>query len=118
MTLAGGRPLRLFFDQGSITVGQDWFRRINLGILGSRCFLCVWSDDYLERDYCRWEIDYAFPLAARRNFLFLPVAHLSAGATPGPAYAPYLQARQCVDAALQPDFMATVQSALRAHLDA
>lgn len=116
MTLADGRPLRLFFDQGSITVGQDWFRRINLGILGSRCFLCVWSDDYLERDYCRWEIDYGFPLAARRNFLFLPVAHLSAGATPGPAYAPYMQVRQYVDAALQPDFMATVQAALRAHL--
>ncbi|HEY2926392.1 toll/interleukin-1 receptor domain-containing protein [Piscinibacter sp.] len=118
LMLPDGRRLRLFFDKGSITVGQDWFRRINLSILGSRAFLCVWSDDYLERDYCRWELDYAFPRAARRDFLFLPVARLSAGAQPGPAYAQYLQARQYVDASSRADFIDELIAALRAHLAA
>lgn len=117
MTLANGRQLRLFFDKSSITVGQDWFKRINLSILGSRCFLCVWSDDYLERDYCRWELDYAFPRAARHDFLFLPVAHMSNGALPGAAYAQYLQARQFIDAASREHWMDEIKSALRHHLE-
>ena len=115
MKLTDGRTLRLFFDKGSITVGQDWFRRINLSMLGSRSFLCVWSDDYLERDYCRWELDYAFPRAARRDFLFLPVACLAT--PPGSAYAQYLQVRQYVDARSGRPFIEEIEAALRAHLD-
>ena len=118
MTLTNGRKLRLFFDKSSITIGQDWFRRINLSILGSRCFLCVWSDDYLERDYCRWELDYAFPRAARRDFLFLPVAYLSNNAQPGSAYAQYLQARQFVDASSRKDWIEEIKTALLAHFEA
>lgn len=116
MKLDDGRTPRLFFDKGSITIGQDWFRRINLSILGSRAFLCIWSDDYLERDYCRWELDYAFPRAARRDFLFLPVSRLSA--PPGPAYAQYMQVRQYIDANARATFFEEVEAALRAHLDA
>lgn len=117
MTLSNGKTLRVFFDKSSINVGQNWFRRINLSILGSRCFLCVWSDDYMERDYCRWELDYAFPLAARRDFLFLPVAHLSDGVSPGPAYATYLQTRQYLDAASHPRFQDALLNELRTHFD-
>ena len=117
MTMADGRKLSLFFDKSSINVGQDWFKRINLSILGSRCFLCVWSDDYLERDYCRWELDYAFPRAARSDFLFLPVVRLSKSVQPAVAYAQYIQARQFVDASSRADFIDDIKTALRAHLD-
>ncbi len=118
MTLTNGRKLRLFFDKSNITIGQDWFSRINLSILGSRSFLCVWSEDYLERDYCRWELDYAFPRAARHDFLFLPVAHLSNNAQPDAAYAQYLQARQYVDASSREDWIEEIKTALRGHLEA
>jgi hypothetical protein len=117
MRLSDGRSLRIFFDRDDITVGQQWFSRINLSILGSRCFLCVWSEDYMERDYCRWELDYAFPRAARAEFLFLPVARLSKEALAGPAYAQYLQTRQYVDALSRPDFIHEVRQALLRHLD-
>lgn len=115
MKLPDGRPLRLFFDKSSITVGDDWFGRINLSILGSRCFLCIWSDDYLERDYCLWELNYAFPRAARRDFLFLPVANLSGGAQPGPDYVQYLQARQYINAAVRQDFIDELKTVLAQH---
>ena len=118
LRLSDGRPLRIFFDRNDITVGQQWFSRINLSILGSRCFLCVWSEDYMERDYCRWELDYAFPRAARADFLFLPVARLSKEALAGPVYAQYLQTRQYIDALSRPDFIDEVRQALLRHLDA
>ena len=114
-TLPGGRELRLFFDKSSITGGDGWFERINLSILGSRCFLCVWSDDYLERDCCLWELKYAFPRAARKDFLFMPIANLSGGAQPGKEYAQYLQARQYIDAVARPDFINELKTILARH---
>lgn len=118
MRLSDGRALRIFFDRNDITVGQQWFSRINLSILGSRCFLCVWSDDYMERDYCRWELEYAYPRAARADFLFLPVSRLAPQQLAAPAYAQYLQVRQCIDAAARPDFFEEIRQALQRHLDA
>jgi len=117
MKLPDGRTLRLFFDKSSITGGDDWFERINLSILGSRCFLCIWSDDYLERDHCLWELKYAFPRAARKDFLFMPIAKLSDGAQPGAAYAQYLQARQYIDAVARPDFIDELKTILQRHLE-
>lgn len=117
LRLSDGRALRIFFDRKDITVGQQWFTRINLGILGSRCFLCVWSDDYMERDYCRWELEYAHPRAARSGFLFLPVSRLSAQQLASPAYAQYVQVRQNIDALSRPDFFDEVRQAVLVHLD-
>jgi hypothetical protein len=116
LRLADGRALRIFFDRQDIKVGQQWFSRINLSILGSRCFLCVWSDDYMSRPYCRWELQFAYPLAARDDFLFLPVSRLPASALTGRAYAQYLQVRQCIDATSRADFFNEVRDAVLQQL--
>jgi hypothetical protein len=117
LRLSDGRALRVFFDRDEIRVGEQWFSRINLSILGSRCFLCVWSEDYLERDYCRWELDFAYPRAARPDFLFLPVSRLGPNGLADPRYEQYLQARQFIDAFQRPDFFAELGDAVLRHLD-
>jgi hypothetical protein len=117
LQLSDGRALRIFFDGQEIKVGQQWFSRINLSILGSRCFLCVWSEDYMTRPYCRWELEFAYPLAARDDFLFLPVSRLQPQALAGQAYSQYLQVSQCIDANTRTNFFDEVRDALLRHLE-
>ena len=115
---AQGEPLRIFFDRSSIVVGQDWFQRINLSLLGTRCLLCIWSDDYHLRDYCRWELEYGFRRAAGPGFLFLPVLRLTPGAPLDPFYRTYVHARQYLDARAGAETIAQLLDQVRQHLGA
>lgn len=71
---ADGRPLRIFFDQTSIKVGRRWKAEIELALLGTRCFVPVYSDRYFERPYCREEIELADQLRIEGRLQMLPVA--------------------------------------------
>lgn len=55
-----GRPLRIFFDQRTIRPGTDWYVSLAKGINGCRVFVPIYSQDYFEKKFCRFEIKKAF----------------------------------------------------------
>lgn len=69
-----GKPLRIFFDASEIKVGRRWKAEIELALLGTRCFIAVYSERYFERPYCREEIEMADQLRIEGRLLMFPVA--------------------------------------------
>ena len=51
-----GSPLRVFFDEHSIKVGDNWPNKIELAIQGSRFFIPVYTADYFTKRYCKKEM--------------------------------------------------------------
>jgi hypothetical protein len=69
-----GRPLRVFFDQTSIRVGTAWYFRLAESIQGSRCFVAVYSDEYFQKDFCKFEMGKAaVRLIKDRHFAVVPI---------------------------------------------
>jgi hypothetical protein len=54
---SAGRPLRTFFDRGSILGMEDWRLKILRGLRESRLLLACLSPSYLESPYCEWEFN-------------------------------------------------------------
>lgn len=69
-----GRPLRIFFDESAIKVGRSWKSEIELALLGTRCFIPVYSPGYFDRPYCREEIELADQLRIEGRLRMFPVA--------------------------------------------
>lgn len=69
-----GRPLKIFFDEAAIKVGRSWKSDIELALLGTRCFIPVYSLGYFERPYCREEIELADQLRIEGRLRMFPVA--------------------------------------------
>lgn len=74
-----GRPWRVFFDERSIKPGRAWKREIELALLGTRCFVPVYSQRYFDRPYCREEIEMADQLRIEGRLAFVPVARIKEG---------------------------------------
>lgn len=71
---ADGTPYRVFFDEAAIKVGRQWKTEIELALLGTRCFVPVYSERYFERPYCREEIELADQLRIEGRLRMFPVA--------------------------------------------
>ena len=69
-----GSPLRIFFDESAIKVGRQWKAEIELALLGTRCFIPVYSERYFDRPYCREEIEMADQLRIEGRLRMFPVA--------------------------------------------
>lgn len=70
----GGRPLRVFFDQTSIRVGTSWYFKLAEAIQSSRCFVAVYTDEYFQKDFCRFEMGKAaVRLVKDRQFAVVPI---------------------------------------------
>jgi hypothetical protein len=97
---ADGTPYRIFFDETEIKVGRQWKTEIELALLGTRCFLPVYSEDYFQRPYCREEIEIADQLRIEGRLRMFPVAR-------APERVPerYLRKVQYIDARDAPAFM-------------
>ncbi len=52
-----GRALKVFFDKEAIVEGEDWRRRLGIGIRDSRLFLAFLSPNYITSKNCLWEWD-------------------------------------------------------------
>lgn len=82
------RELRVFFDEASIRVGTSWFVELADGIERSRCFVALYSGDYFQKSFCRFELrkamvrDIAVP---DEQFVLLPFK-LDPGADPPPEF--------------------------------
>ena len=97
---ADGTPYRIFFDEAAIKVGRRWKTEIELALLGSRCFVPVYSERYFERPYCREEIEIADQLRIEGRLRMFPVAR-AVEAVPER----YLRKVQYLDVRANPEFM-------------
>jgi len=97
---ADGTPYRIFFDEAAIKVGRQWKTEIELALLGTRCFVPVYSERYFERPYCREEIEIADQLRIEGRLRMLPVARAVEGVPER-----YLRKVQYIDARANPKFM-------------
>ncbi len=50
-----GRELRVFFDTNEIRTMQDWYGRIQAGLVQSRMMVAVLSPAYFASEFCRHE---------------------------------------------------------------
>ncbi len=50
-----GRPLRVFFDLAEIHTMQDWYGRIQSGLVQSRMMVAILSPRYFASEFCRHE---------------------------------------------------------------
>ena len=53
----GGGELRVFFDQRELASSDDWQQRALNAISASRLLLVCLSPNYLQSEYCAWEIN-------------------------------------------------------------
>lgn len=97
---ADGTPYRVFFDEAAIKVGRQWKTEIELALLGTRCFVPVYSERYFERPYCREEIEIADQLRIEGRLRMFPVARDVAGVPER-----YLRKVQYIDAGANLEFM-------------
>lgn len=89
-----------FFDETEIQVGSQWKRDIELALLGTRCFVPVYSELYFQRPYCREEIEIADQLRIEGRLRMFPVARTTEGVPER-----YLRKAQYIDARVNPKFM-------------
>jgi hypothetical protein len=97
---ADGTPYRIFFDESAIKVGRQWKTEIELALLGTRCFVPVYSARYFERPYCREEIEIADQLRIEGRLGMFPVARAVEGVPER-----YLRKVQYLDARAHPAFV-------------
>lgn len=97
---ADGTPYRIFFDEAAIKVGRQWKTEIELALLGTRCFLPVYSERYFERPYCREEIEMADQLRIEGRLRMFPVARAVEGVPER-----YLRKVQYIDARANLEFL-------------
>lgn len=101
------QPLKIFFDERSIKVGRQWKREIELALLGTRCFVPIYSDSYFERPYCREEIELADQLRIEGRLTMLPVARVTERIPER-----YLRKMQYLDTRADTDFAAKLLDAV------
>jgi len=74
LTKADGSPVRIFFDQKSLRIGFYWFTELARAIYGSRLFVPVYSTDYFDKPFCKFEIEQAFIKEASQRGFVLPLS--------------------------------------------
>lgn len=109
---ADGRPYRVFFDERSIEPGRQWKREVELALLGSRCFIAVYSDRYFDRPYCREELELADQLRIEGRLGLVPVARTTAGIPER-----FLRKLQYLDATQDRDIRASLTAQVRAQVE-
>ena len=65
----GGEELRVFFDKGELVPIDDWQQNTLEGIRSSRLLLACLSPNYLESEYCSWEVNEYLRHGAARGSL-------------------------------------------------
>ena len=76
-THADGTPLRVFFDKDSIHLGTSWYEKLALAIQGSRYFVPVYSKDYFDKGFCRFEMELAAIRRVHEPNFMLPLAKVT-----------------------------------------
>lgn len=97
---ARGQPLRIFFDTQSIKAGSSWYATLVESINSSRHFVAIYSADYFDKKFCRFEMERAAIKRVHQSDFILPILRESV-TVPGE-----FDHIQYIDARTNPDFIA------------
>ena len=103
-----GRPLRVFFDTENIKTGASWYATLVEAINNSRYFIAIYSGDYFDKGFCRFEMERAAIKRVHQSNYIIPI--LREPVTVPSEY----DHIQFVDARTNPDFMATILAQVQA----
>ena len=104
---ANGTPLRVFFDKDSIHLGTSWYEKLALAIQGSRYFMPVYSNDYFDKGFCRFEMELAAIRRVHEPNFMLPLARVTDNVPVG------YQQINFIDVNEQPDYIEKVLEVVR-----
>lgn len=68
-----GQPLRIFFDTQSIKTGSSWYATLVEAINSSRHFVAVYSTDYFDKKFCRFEMERAAIKRVHQSDFIVPI---------------------------------------------
>ena len=103
-----GRPLRVFFDTENIKTGASWYATLVEAINNSRYFIAIYSGDYFDKGFCRFEMERAAIKRVHQSDFIIPI--LREPVTVPSEY----DHIQFDDARTNPDFMATILAQVQA----
>jgi hypothetical protein len=69
-----GDKLNIFFDQKSIGIGEAFTSKYMWGIVDSRFFIPIISDEYYGKNHCKNEMDLAYKRSVEKLINILPIA--------------------------------------------
>jgi hypothetical protein len=69
-----GDKLNIFFDRKSIGIGEAFTSKYMWGIVDSRFFIPIISDEYYGKNHCRNEMDLAYKRSVEKLINILPIA--------------------------------------------
>jgi len=69
-----GEPLAIFFDEKSIGVGEAFTSKYMWGIVDSKVFIPIVSEEYYKKNHCKNEMDLAYKRNVEKLINILPVA--------------------------------------------
>lgn len=111
-TRSDGSSLRIFFDQRSLRIGVYWYTELTRALHGSRLFLSVYSSDYFDKPFCKFEVERAFIKDASRPGFVLPIARGQVNVPPQYSHVQFAN----VDA--QPDYFESLYKVINERLAA
>ena len=108
-----GRPLRIFFDTQSIKTGSSWYATLVESINSSRHFVAIYSADYFDKKFCRFEMERAAIKRVHQSDFIVPILREPV-TVPGE-----FDHIQHIDARTNPDFITVVLAQIqREHSEA
>ncbi len=69
-----GDKLEIFFDEKSIGIGEAFTSKYMWGIVDSKFFIPVISEEYYKKNHCRNEMDLAYKRYVEKMLKMLPIA--------------------------------------------
>lgn len=73
-----GDKLSIFFDEKSIGIGEAFTAKYMWGIVDSKYFIPIISEEYYKKDHCRNEMDLAYKRYVEKLLKIFPIAFSSA----------------------------------------
>ena len=108
-----GQTLRIFFDTQSIKTGSSWYGTLVEAINSSRHFVAIYSADYFDKKFCRFEMERAAIKRVHQSDFIVPILREPV-TVPGE-----FDHIQYIDARTNPDFITVVLAQVqREHSEA
>ena len=101
-----GDKLKIFFDTKSIGIGEAFTSKYMWGIVDSKVFIPIISEEYYGKNHCRNEMDLAYKRSVEKLLDILPIVFSYEAVPEIYAHINFL------DITVNPNFMEAVQKAL------
>ena len=106
-----GEPISIFFDVDSIGIGEAFTAKYMYGIVDSKIFIPIISEEYSKKNHCMNEMDLAYTRFVEEKIHMLPVA-FSFEAVPK-----IYRHRIFTDVSLDPNFIEQIKKEILVKID-